>query len=70
MQVLLRPPDKVNIMTVEQPKTPVKQYYYSEEEWARLGCGPLPEERKKDNFLDTHARGNPKIDGKVIKSYN
>jgi hypothetical protein len=22
-----------------------KQYYYSEAEWNRLGCGPLPEER-------------------------
>jgi hypothetical protein len=22
-----------------------KQYYYSEAEWSRLGCGPLPEER-------------------------
>ena len=22
-----------------------KQYYYSEAEWDRLGCGPLPEER-------------------------
>ena len=22
-----------------------KQYYYSETEWHRLGCGPLPEER-------------------------
>jgi hypothetical protein len=21
------------------------QYYYSEAEWNRLGCGPLPEER-------------------------
>jgi len=23
-----------------------KQFYYSESEWDRLGCGPLPEERK------------------------
>jgi hypothetical protein len=22
-----------------------KQYYYSEAEWDRLGCGPLPKER-------------------------
>ena len=22
-----------------------KKYYYSEAEWSRLGCGPLPEER-------------------------
>ena len=23
-----------------------KNYYYNESEWNRLGCGPLPEERK------------------------
>jgi len=22
-----------------------KKYYYSEDEWSRLGCGPLPESR-------------------------
>jgi len=22
-----------------------KQYYYSESEWIRLGCGPIPPER-------------------------
>ena len=32
---------------MEQNKQPVEQYYYSEEEWARLGCGPLPAERNK-----------------------
>ena len=55
---------------MEQNKQPVQQYYYSEEEWSRLGCGPLPEERKKDNFLEAHAKGNPKIDGKAVKGYN
>ena len=30
---------------MEQSKQPVKQFYYSEEEWGRLGCGPLPEKR-------------------------
>jgi hypothetical protein len=55
---------------VEQQKKPVDMYYYSEREWNRLGCGPLPEERKKDSFLDAHAKGNPKVDGKVVKGYN
>jgi hypothetical protein len=57
-------------MTVEQQKNPVAQYYYSEAEWTRLGCGPLPEERKRDSFLDAHAKGNPPIDNNVIKGYN
>ena len=26
----------------------VKEYYYSESEWDRLGCGPLPPERNQD----------------------
>jgi len=55
---------------MEQNKKPVQQYYYSEEEWNRLGCGPLPKERKRDNFIGSHAKGNPKIDGKVVKGYN
>jgi hypothetical protein len=56
-------------MIVEQQKNPVAQYYYSEQEWARLGCGKLPKERDRA-FLDAHAKGNPKIDGKVVKGYN
>ena len=55
---------------MEQNKQPVKQYYYSEKEWDRLGCGPLPEERKRENFQEAHARDNPKIDGKAVKGYN
>jgi hypothetical protein len=55
---------------MEQNKQPVKQYYYSDREWDRLGCGPLPEERKRENFLEACAKGNPKIDGKVVKGYN
>jgi len=55
---------------MEQDKKPVAQYYYSDLEWNRLGCGPLPEKRKKKYFLDAHARGNPKIDGKTVKGYN
>jgi hypothetical protein len=56
---------------MEQNKKPVAQYYYSEEEWARLGCGPLPEERDRvKQHLDACAKGNPKIDGKTVKGYN
>ena len=70
MQIPPGPPDKVNIITMEQQKKPVDRYYYSEKEWDRIGCGPLPEERKRDNFQNAHAKGNPKVDGKVIKGYN
>jgi hypothetical protein len=56
---------------MEQNKKPVQQYYYySEKEWDRLGCGPLPEERDRSKFVDAHAKGNPKVDGKIIKGYN
>jgi hypothetical protein len=56
---------------MEHKKLPVDKYYYSEQEWARLGCGPLPKERGRGQIhLETHAKGNPKIDGKVIKGYN
>ena len=60
-----------------QNKTPVKSYFYSESEWARLGCGPLPQERnidieqaQKQAHQDTHSRGNPGIDNNIIKGYN
>jgi hypothetical protein len=55
---------------MEPTKNPVERYYYSEKEWDRLGCGQLPEERKRENFLKTCARGNPTIDGKAVKGYN
>jgi hypothetical protein len=55
---------------MEQKKDPVKQYYYSDREWDRLGCGPLPEERKRDNFINAHTKGNPPIDNNVVKGYN
>lgn len=55
---------------MEQKKKPVEQYYYSEEEWNRLGCGPIPEERRRDALFKTHAQGNPLIDGKAVKGYN
>lgn len=50
---------------------PVEQWYYSEQEWARLGCGPLPRERNRDFQLENvHARGNPPVDNNHIKGYN
>lgn len=55
---------------MQQNKPPVEQYYYSEKEWNRLGCGPLPEERKREIHQEAHARGNPKVDGKAVKGYN
>ena len=60
---------KVNIV-MEQNKKPVDKFFYSEKEWDRLGCGPLPEKRKRENYLEAHAKGNPKIDGKAVKGYN
>jgi len=56
---------------MEQNKKPVKQYYYSEKEWDRIGCGPLPKERDiAQKHLEACARGNPLIDGKAVKGYN
>jgi hypothetical protein len=60
---------------MEHKKKPVEGYYYSEQEWDRLGCGPLPPERDRDqvrkqNHQDAHSRGNPRIDNNVIKGYN
>ena len=60
---------------MEQKKNPVEGYYYSEHEWDRLGCGPLPPERNKEQQrIESHqnaaARGNPKIDNNVVKGYN
>jgi hypothetical protein len=56
---------------MEQPRKPVESYYYSEDEWARLGCGPLPPERDRNRQLENvAAKGNPKIDGKHVKGYN
>ena len=55
---------------MEQNKKPVQQYYYSEKEWDRLGCGPLPEERDRNQLQDAHAKGNPPIDNNVVRGYN
>lgn len=42
---------------MEQNKKPVEQYYYSEEEWDRLGCGPLPAIRNRSILnIPTNAR--------------
>ena len=55
----------------QQKKPPIAQYYYSEQEWNRLGCGPLPAERDRNQIhQDAHAKGNPVIDGKAVKGYN
>ena len=59
----------VNIF-MEQNKQPVKQYYYSEKERDRIGCGPLPQERDRAKFQDAHAKGNPPIDNNLVKGYN
>ena len=58
---------------MEQNKKPVEQYYYSEHEWARLGCGPLPKKRDRNRnhqLQNVAARGNPTVDGKAVKGYN
>ena len=56
---------------MEQNKKPVEQYYYSEKEWDRLGCGPLPAERDRAHQVENViARSNPWTDGKVIKGSN
>ena len=55
---------------MEQQKKPVDMYYYSEREWNRLGCGPLPEERDRSKLVDAHARGNPTVDNNIVKGYN
>jgi hypothetical protein len=59
-------------MIVEQhKKPPVERYYYSEDEWARLGCGPLPPERDRARQHESvHARGNPPTDNNAVKGYN
>ena len=56
---------------MEQIKKPVERYYYSEDEWDRLGCGPLPPERDRARQMErVMVRGNPVQDGKNVKGYN
>ena len=59
-------------MTVQQKnKQPVEQFYYSKEEWDRLGCGPLPAERDRaQQHREVHSRGNPPVDNNHVKGYN
>jgi hypothetical protein len=56
---------------MDNKKEPVKQFFYSEKEWNRLGCGPLPKERDiAQKHMDAYAKGNPKIDKNIVKGYN
>ena len=67
VQIQSGPPKKDKYSTMEQKK-PVAQYYYSEEEWARLGCGPLPKERDHAcQAQDVIVLANSKIDNNVVK---
>jgi len=70
VQVLQGPPNLLNTCMEQNKKQPVNQFFYSDREWDRLGCGPLPEERRREQYLEACARGNPKIDGKAVKGYN
>ncbi len=36
---------------------PVDMYYYTESEWNRLGCGPLPPERDIRNKVKSSFEG-------------
>jgi len=51
-----------------QQKKPVPHYYYSPEEWNRLGCGPLPAERNRA-LQQTIERSVP-IKADAGKGYN
>lgn len=58
---------------MERRNKPVESFYYSEDEWNRLGCGPLPAERdrsQQQQRQDVHARGNPLTDNNHVKGYN
>jgi len=56
---------------MEQNKKSVRQFYYTDREWDRLGCGPLPLERIRARQTEkVIARANPWQDGKVIKGSN
>ena len=56
---------------MEQTKQPVKQYFYSDKEWDRLGCGPLPAERDRARQAEeVIARANPWQDKNIIKGSN
>ena len=54
---------------MEQNKQPVKQFYYSEKEWSRLGCGPLPAERDT-KFYGVIDDNVPVDNSKIDKNQN
>jgi len=55
----------------QNKKEPVKQFFYSDQEWTRLGCGPLPKERDiAQQHIEVHAKGNPKVDKNIVRGYN
>ena len=41
---------------MDNKKIPVPEFFYSQGEWDRLGCGPLPSERRyelrRDNLVE------------------
>ena len=56
---------------MEQNKKPVSQFYYTDKEWDRLGCGPLPAERAQAKQAEeVIARANPWQDKNIIKGSN
>lgn len=56
---------------MQHTKIPVPQYFYSEDEWARLGCGPLPPERARNHQLKTaHIKDYTVVDNLGTKGYN
>ena len=69
--ILRRPTRQGKYFTMEQNKQPVKQFYYSDKEWDRLGCGPLPAERDRARQTEqVIARLNPWQDKNIIKGSN
>jgi hypothetical protein len=40
---------------------PVQAYYYSEDEWNRLGCGPLPPERNRELVTESASDGSDRF---------
>ena len=44
---------------------PHQNYFYTESEWDRLGCGPIPEERKI--VVDTNQNTETKNETETLK---
>jgi len=49
---------------------PVRQYYYSDREWDRLGCGPLPDERRCETKILASTSDNYKVNIEPVKELN